>query len=75
MICFFSDIELSSIDSNLVDLIWHDRPQRIFNPIISLDKNITGKIIGDAVKQIRKEMGEKHSSILVITALDEIACK
>lgn len=70
-----SDIQLTSIDENLIDLIWKDQPVRKFNPIISLDLSITGKSINDALQSIRKEMREKHSDLLVITALDEVACK
>lgn len=60
---------------NLVDLVWATQPQRIFNQIISLDKTITGKTIADALKLIRSEMTEQNASILVVTALDEVACK
>lgn len=70
----FSEIELQSIDSNLVDIIWKEQPQRKFNRIISLDQNVTGKITADVLKVIRKEMVEKHCTVLAITALDEIAC-
>lgn len=70
-----SDIQLTSIDENLIDLIWKDQPVRKFNPIISLDLSITGKSINDALQSIRKEMRDKHSDLLVITALDEVACK
>lgn len=69
-----SEIELQSIDSNLVDIIWKEQPQRKFNPIISLEQNVTGKITADVLKVIRKEMDEKHCSVLALTALDEIAC-
>lgn len=70
-----SDIQLTSIDENLIDLVWKDQPVRKFNPIISLDLSITGKSINDALQSIRKEMSEKNSDLLVITALDEVACK
>lgn len=60
---------------NLIDLVWKDQPQRKFNPIISLDKSIAGKQIADALELIRKDMKDRHCSVLVVTALDEIACK
>lgn len=72
---FFLDIELTSIEINLVDLVWATQPDRIFNQIINLDKSITGKTIADALKSVRSEMTEQHASILVVTALDEVACK
>lgn len=72
---FLLEIQLSSIDSNLIDVIWKEQPKRKFNPIISLEHNVTGKITADVLKAIRKEMTEKHCSLLAVTALDEIACK
>lgn len=72
---FISDIELISIETNLVDSVWVTQPQRVFNQIISLDKSITGKTIADALKSIRSEMTKQHASISVVTALDEVACK
>lgn len=69
------EIELISIDDNLVDLVWQGHPSRQFKPIISLDFSITGKKISDAVQLIRKEMQEKHADVLVVTALDEVACE
>lgn len=70
-----ADIQFSSIDSNLIDLVWKDQPKRQFNPIIILDSSISGKKISDALDSIRKQMREKHSDLLVVTALDEVACK
>lgn len=69
------DIQFSSIDANLIDLVWKDQPERQFNPIIILDSSTTGKKISDALVSIRKQMREKHSDVLVVTALDEVACK
>lgn len=70
-----TDIQLISIEENLVDVVWQGHPPRKFKPIISLDLSITGKKIGDAVQLIRNGMREKHSDVLVVTALDEVACK
>lgn len=55
--------------------MWNDQPPRKFNPIIQLDTIITGKKIAGAVDTLRKEMQEKHSDLLVVTALDEVACE
>lgn len=40
-----------------------------------LDSSIAGKKIADAVAAIRNQMRDKHSDLLVVTALDEVACK
>lgn len=69
------DIQLSSIKENLIDLIWRDQPPRQFHPIIMLDSSGTGKKIGDALESIRDKMREHQSEVLVISALDEVACK
>lgn len=69
------DIQLSSIKENLIDLVWSDQPPRQFNPIIVLDSSSTGKKIGDALELIRNKMREQQSEVLVISALDEVACK
>lgn len=55
--------------------MWNDQPPRKFNPIIQLDSSITGKKISDAVDLLRNIMQEKHSDLLVVTALDEVACE
>lgn len=68
-------MSLESIESNLVDLVWHDQPVRKFNPIISLDTSISGRTTADKVAQIRRDMKENKCTAVVITALDEVACE
>lgn len=34
-----------------------------------------GKKCGEKVEEVRQKMNEKNATILLITALDEIACK
>ncbi|KAG4080277.1 hypothetical protein HA402_010769 [Bradysia odoriphaga] len=66
---------LRSIDDNLIDRIWLDRPKRTSNPIITLTTEITGATINEKIVKIRAEMTEKGADVLVVTALDEVACK
>lgn len=68
-------MKLESIQPNLTDLVWHDQPARKFNPILALDTTFTGRTIADKVAQIRHEMKRTKSTTVVITALDEVACK
>lgn len=63
------------ISDNLADKVWSERPARTSNPIITLDTSITGKTIGLKLEEIRAEMKDKDCIVLVVTALDEIACK
>lgn len=57
-----------------MDQIWSEQPVRKFNPIISLGTNVTGKTIGEKLVDIRADMKDKRCSVLVVTALDEVAC-
>lgn len=68
-------MSLWSITPNLIDVIWKEQSVRKFNPIITLGLDITGKTIGQKVEEIRAEMAEKCCNVLVVTALDEVACK
>lgn len=68
-------MKLDSIEPNLMDVVWHDQPVRKFNPILALDTSFTGRTTGDKVGQIRHEMKGNKCTALVITALDEVACK
>lgn len=72
---FVKGMSLSSISPNLVDVIWKDRPVRKLDSIMTLSIDIAGQTIGEKAKKIREEMNEKGANVLVVTALDEVACK
>lgn len=74
-IFFFIGITLVNIAENLVDLVWTDQPARTSNPIIVLETSVAGKTIGQKLKEIRADMADKGCKLLVVTALDEVACK
>lgn len=74
MLLVIADIELKSIEENLIDLIWEVQPARQFNPIKFLDPTISGKTLREALEKVRERMAENHVDLLVLTALDEIAC-
>ncbi|XP_059160080.1 xaa-Pro aminopeptidase 1-like [Physella acuta] len=65
--------ELVSVDENLVNLIWSDRPDEPHSELIILTEAETGKTWQQKVSQIREKMIEEKISALVVTALDEIA--
>lgn len=69
------DCEFVPIDTDLVDLVWDNQPRAPVKPVITLPTSITGKTIKDKVTEIRKEMAEKETEALVVSALDEVACK
>lgn len=68
-------MKLESIEPNLIDLVWYDQPARKYNPILALDTSITGRTIADKVAQIRHDMKANKCTAVVITALDDVACK
>lgn len=65
--------ELVPVKANLVDLIWTDKPKRPTNPIEPLPIKYTGLLVEKKLANIRNEMKERNTEVLVITALDEIA--
>ncbi|XP_055613093.1 xaa-Pro aminopeptidase ApepP-like isoform X2 [Uranotaenia lowii] len=68
-----SGCELLPIVPNLIDLVWKDQPAAPENSIIPLGTEFTGSPIVKKLELIRGKMEEKRASILVVSALDEIA--
>lgn len=72
-----SNIQIVGVNQNLVDVVRVQMnelpPPRPSNEIIPLDIKYTGKSSGDKVKELREKMVEKNATVLIVTALDEIA--
>lgn len=67
-------IEILPVQSNLVDLVWgEEKPAPSCSLIAPLALKYTGKSIEKKLEEVREKMKEKHASILVLTALDEVA--
>ncbi|KAK7869696.1 hypothetical protein R5R35_011768 [Gryllus longicercus] len=64
---------LVPVTTNLVDLLWDDKPPPPNNVVEPLTLKYTGKISKNKVEEVRTMMKEKKVSLLVITGLDEIA--
>lgn len=64
---------LVGIHDNLVDKIWTDRPQRPQEKVIVLSTDYAGKDFKEKLVELRKELGKKKTSGMVISMLDEIA--
>lgn len=64
---------LMSVEQNLVDDIWKDRPQRPHNPVHHLDEKFSGQSHRDKVQILRKELAKKKYPGFVLSMLDEIA--
>lgn len=58
---------------NLVDQIWTWRPEKPSEPVIPLEMKFAGKSWNDKLIQLREKMLKKDASLLVLTALDDIA--
>lgn len=61
------------IETNLVDVIWDDQPERPLPPIdiVPLDK--AGKSLKDKLEALREKLAEKRCQGHLISALDSIA--
>ena len=66
-------IQLTAVPSNLVDLVWKERPKFPDNPIFPLAFEFTGESWQDKIKRVREEMEKKRCQLTVLTALDNIA--
>lgn len=65
--------ELVPVQTNLIDLVWTDKPKRPSNPIEPLPVKYSGALVAKKLADIRHEMKEKNAQLLVVTALDEVA--
>ncbi|XP_017784790.1 PREDICTED: xaa-Pro aminopeptidase 1 [Nicrophorus vespilloides] len=65
--------KLIPVETNLIDLVWDNKPSAPLNPVLPLPLMYTGLKIGDKLKAVREKMREKNASIVVLTFLDEIA--
>lgn len=64
---------LLPISPNLIDLVWENQPSAPNKPIVPLPVEFTGKSVAAKLEAVREEMREKRASLLVVSALDEIA--
>lgn len=65
--------EIVTLQSNLVDEVWEDRPAVPTSPFRVHPLEYAGKTVADKIKSIRKEMAEKKATMSVFSALDDVA--
>lgn len=70
-----SDITLKSIQKNLVDEVWDDRPAITYGEIVPLPHKYSGRRIHEKLADVRKEMKTLGVQSHIVLALDDIACK
>jgi Xaa-Pro aminopeptidase len=66
---------LTAVKPNLIDLVWDDQPEQPNEEINPLDVQFTGKLVDEKLKEVREKMAAQNAKVLVVTALDEVACK
>jgi Xaa-Pro aminopeptidase len=66
---------MTAVKQNLVDLVWEDQPAQPSNKVIALDIKYAGKTVADKLVEIREKMKDQSAKVLVVTALDEVACE
>lgn len=70
------NIQLEVMRENLVDQIWAEqRPKRPANPVLVHPLEFAGEDAGAKMKRLREKMEEQNAEVLVVCALDEVACK
>lgn len=65
--------QLGTMETNLVDLIWEDRPSIPEKPVRALPMKFTGESVSSKLRRLRKAMKEKRAEAHVFTTLDAIA--
>lgn len=70
-----SGITLSPINQNLIDQVWGDlRPAAPTEPFIHLPVEFSGKLAGDKLIDLRRNMGKAAAAdVAIVTALDDVA--
>lgn len=61
--------------NNLIDEIWDDRPDCPEDPVRELGIEFSGKSVRTKIQEIYGEMERERVEVLIVTELDEIACK
>jgi Xaa-Pro aminopeptidase len=66
---------LTAVKVNLVDLVWDEQPSQPSNPVITLDVKFAGRYVNEKLQEVREKMDAQGAKVLVVTALDEVACE
>lgn len=64
---------LVAVENDLVAEMWPDRPSRPCNPVKVLPIKYCGKSTAEKLVDVRKSMKEASATVLLLTALDEVA--
>ncbi|XP_049541718.1 xaa-Pro aminopeptidase ApepP [Anopheles darlingi] len=64
---------LLAVEPNLIDLLWQEQPAIPHNPLLALSTSFAGCTVAEKLISVRSKLAEKRASVLVVSALDEIA--
>lgn len=67
--------KLVSVQQNLVDLVWKNRPVMKTKPLEILEYRFSGKRAAEKVSDVREAIKKLDAECLIITTLDDIACE
>lgn len=64
---------LITLERNLVDIVWNNRPAQTSGPLIPLGIKYSGKRASEKIADLRVELANNKASAVVVNGLDEIA--
>jgi len=68
-----SGIKLNPVDSNLIDLIWQDRPKPPPAPVVPHSIEYAGRNAFDKIRAVQAQLKEENVDAVLLTLLDSIA--
>lgn len=68
-------LSLRPLEKNLVDEVWTEKPERIYEEIIPLPYKYSGRRISEKLSDVREGILALGAKSHIVTALDDIACK
>ena len=66
-------ISIKPIERNLVDTIWHGRPDPPLNPVVILPQKYAGETAKSKLGRLRQKLADEGADAHVLTTLDAIA--
>ncbi len=68
-----SGIKLNPVDTNLIDLIWQDRPKPPPAPVVPHSIEYAGRSAFDKIRDVQAQLKEENVDAVLLTLLDSIA--
>lgn len=64
---------LRTVDQNLVDLLWEDRPSPLRAPLILHPPRFAGETVASKLGRVRAKMKEARADVHILSRLDDVA--